>query len=299
MKHAVSISLGSSTRDKTVEIELLGERVRIERRGCDGDERKAQRLFTELDGQVDAFGVGGVELYLRLEEREYPLRSGLNLVKNVHKTPAVDGRGLKHTMENRVMQMAAPRPAAAIRDRRAFMTLAVDRYGMAQSLASAGFEVVFGDLMFGVGLPIPVRGLPALRRLARVLMPIMGLLPISVLYPTGSSQEKITPKFESWYQWGSVVAGDFLYIKRHLPERLPGKIIVTNTTTAADVELLRQRGIAYLITSTPRIEGRSFGTNMMEAALTAVAGKGRVLTTAELEDMIAAAGWQPSVQKIN
>lgn len=197
------------------------------------------------------------------------------------------------------MQMAEPLLETPIRDRRAFMTLAVDRYGMAQSLANAGFEVVFGDLMFGVGLPIPVRGLPALRRLARVLMPIMGLLPISVLYPTGSSQEKITPKFESWYQWGSVVAGDFLYIKRHLPERLPGKIIVTNTTTAADVELLRQRGIAYLITSTPRIEGRSFGTNMMEAALTAVAGKGRVLTTAELEDMIAAAGWQPSVQKIN
>lgn len=299
MKHAVSISLGSSTRDKTVEIELLGEQVRIERRGCDGDEHRAQRLFTELDGKVDAFGVGGVELYLRLEDREYPLRSGLGLVKYVRKTPAVDGRGLKHTLEKRVMQMAEPQLETPIRDRRAFMTLAVDRYGMAQSLASAGFDVVFGDLMFGVGLPIPVRGLAALRRLARVLMPIMGLLPISVLYPTGSSQEKITPKFESWYQWGSVVAGDFLYIKRHLPQRLPGKVIVTNTTTAADVELLRQRGIAYLITSTPRIEGRSFGTNMMEAALTAVAGKGRVLTTAELEEMIAAAGWQPSVQKIN
>ena len=65
------------------------------------------------------------------------------------------------------------------------------------------------------------------------------------------------------------------------------------------MELLRQRGVSYLVTSTPRIEGRSFGTNMMEAALTAVAGKGRVLTTAELEEMIAAAGWQPSVQKLD
>lgn len=299
MKHAVSISLGSSTRDKTVEIELLGERVRIERRGCDGDERKAQRLFTELDGQVDAFGVGGVELYLRLENREYPLRSGLGLIKNVRKTPAVDGRGLKHTLEKRVMQMAEPLLDAPIGDRRAFMTLAVDRYGMAQSLANAGFDVIFGDLMFGVGMPIPVRGLAALRRLARVLMPIMGLLPISVLYPTGEKQNQITPKFEKWYQWGSVVAGDFLYIKRHLPLRLPDKIIVTNTTTAGDVELLRERGVRYLVTSTPRIEGRSFGTNMMEAALTAVAGKNRVLITAELEEMIAAAGWGPSVQRLD
>ncbi|WP_343411832.1 hypothetical protein [Candidatus Amarolinea dominans] len=36
--------------------------------------------------KVDAFGVGGVELYLRLEDREYPLRSGLSLIRNVHKT---------------------------------------------------------------------------------------------------------------------------------------------------------------------------------------------------------------------
>jgi hypothetical protein len=57
------------------------------------------------------------------------------------------------------------------------------------------------------------------------------------------------------------------------------KIIATNTTTAADVELFREAGIKYLVTSTPVLEGRSFGTNMMEAALIAASGKGRALTT--------------------
>ena len=33
MKSAISISIGSSKRDKTVEIELLGEKIRLERRG--------------------------------------------------------------------------------------------------------------------------------------------------------------------------------------------------------------------------------------------------------------------------
>ena len=37
MKRAVSISLGSSKRDKAVEVDLLGERVRIERIGTNGD----------------------------------------------------------------------------------------------------------------------------------------------------------------------------------------------------------------------------------------------------------------------
>ena len=54
-----------------------------------------------MDDQVDAFGVGGVDLYLRLDEREYPLHSALKLVAGL-KSPCVDGRGLKHTLERRV-----------------------------------------------------------------------------------------------------------------------------------------------------------------------------------------------------
>jgi hypothetical protein len=37
MKRAVSVSIGSSKRDKAVEIELMGEEVSIERIGTDGD----------------------------------------------------------------------------------------------------------------------------------------------------------------------------------------------------------------------------------------------------------------------
>ena len=73
MKHAVSISLGSSKRDKTVEVELLGEQVRIERIGTDGDMEKAAQLYKDLDGEVDAFGVGGADLGVLVDERWYPL----------------------------------------------------------------------------------------------------------------------------------------------------------------------------------------------------------------------------------
>jgi hypothetical protein len=59
MKRAVSISIGSSKRDKSVVVQMLGETVCLERIGTDGDLIKAARLFQELDGKVDAFGVGG------------------------------------------------------------------------------------------------------------------------------------------------------------------------------------------------------------------------------------------------
>ena len=56
MKRAVSISIGSSKRDKAVEVNLLGETVQIERIGTDGDMQKAAEKYRELDGVVDAFG---------------------------------------------------------------------------------------------------------------------------------------------------------------------------------------------------------------------------------------------------
>lgn len=96
MKRAVSISIGSSKRDKAVEVELLGEAIRIERIGTDGDMEKAALLYQELDGKVDAFGVGGADLGMLVDQRWYPLYSVQKMVRFIQKTPVIDGAGLKN-----------------------------------------------------------------------------------------------------------------------------------------------------------------------------------------------------------
>lgn len=179
------------------------------------------------------------------------------------------------------------------------MPLAVDRYGMARSLDKAGFDTVFCDLMFALGIPIPIRGLRQLRLAAAILAPVVGLAPISMLYPTGQNQDENVPKYEKWFNYGPVIAGDFLYIRRHMPLDLSGKVIITNTTTQSDVDLLKSRGLSYLVTTTPRLEGRSFGTNVLEAALIAYTGKGRPLTDTELASLIETLNLKPTVQELN
>ena len=99
MKRAVSVSLGSSERDKKVEVELLGERVSVERRGTDGDIAKATALFTELDGQVDALGVGGIDLWVKMDGKTWNISAAHKLIQGVKQTPVVDGSGLKNTLE--------------------------------------------------------------------------------------------------------------------------------------------------------------------------------------------------------
>jgi hypothetical protein len=299
MKKAVSISIGSSKRNKSVTVNLLGEEICIERIGTDGDMEKAAQLFKELDGKVDAFGVGGADLGVLMDEKWYPLYSVQPMIRFIKKTPVVDGAGLKNTVENRLASFIDSKIVDYPFEKKVFITLGVDRWGMSKSFLEAGYDCLFGDLMFGLGIPIPVRTRRALRILAAVLMPIAGRLPFEWIYPTGEKQEKRAPKWEKYYRWGSVIAGDCHYIKRHMPERLDGKIIATNTTTSEDMAIFKQAGVKYVVTSTPVIQGRSFGTNMMEAALIAVSGKGRKLSLDELNSLLDEMGLEPQLQELN
>ncbi len=301
MKHAVSISIGSSKRNKAVEVNLLGEMVRIERIGTDGDMEAAALKYKEMDGTVDAFGVGGADLGVLADGKWYPLFSVQPMVRYVKKTPLVDGGGLKNTLENKAPGFLDAKIGEYIRERgkKVLVTVGVDRWGLSQSFADAGYETIFGDLMFGLDIPIAVHTIKQLKTVAALLMPIAGRLPFEWIYPTGEKQEKRTPKWGKYYAWATVIAGDCHYIKRFMPDDLTGKVIVTNTTTPDDVEAFRKAGVKYLITTTPVLDGRSFGTNMMEAALVAASGKNRPLSFDELNEMLDKLGFEPQLQELN
>jgi hypothetical protein len=98
-----------------------------------------------------------------------------------------------------------------------------------------------------------------------------------------------------YFEESDLLAGDFLFMRKYMPKNLAGKTIVTNTTTEDNIALLKERGAKTVITTTPRFDGRSFGTNMNEAMLTAYAGKGRRLSDDELNELIDTLGIKPTV----
>lgn len=277
MKRVVSVSLGSSGRDHKVQVELLGEQFEIERLGMDGDFNRALAKLQELDGQVDAIGLGGIDVYVYAGNKKYAFKDGLKLMEAVKKTPVVDGSGLKNTLERETVNYLLRETNYLNKDTRVLMVSAVDRFGMAQAFTTAGCDVTFGDLIFAAGIPYPIKTLEELEEMAGKLLPEMTKLPFHMLYPTGKKQEsrdeEKAKKYAQYYRDADVIAGDFHFIKRYLPNNLNGQIIITNTTTAADVEFLRQSGASRLVTTTPVFEGRSFGTNVIEGVLVALLGK--------------------------
>jgi hypothetical protein len=273
MKKVVSVSLGSSQRNNKVTAEFGGEKFCIERIGVDGDKNRAIKLIRELDGTVDAFGLGGTDLYIYAGKKRYTFRESAEIAAAARKTPIVDGSGIKNTLERRVVNFLEAEGVLSFRRRKVLVVCAVDRFGLAEALVAADSDVIFGDLMFGLGLPLPIHSLGVLACLAALVAPVITKLPISMFYPTGVRQTEIKPRFTTYFQAADVIAGDFHFIRRNMPTSLAGKMIITNTVTQEDEYLLKQRGVATLVTTTPEMGGRSFGTNVLESILVVLAGK--------------------------
>ena len=301
MLKIVSVSLGSSKRDKTTQTRLLDEDVSLQRTGTDGDFSRAIELIEELDSQVDAFGLGGIDLYLCAGGKKWPIRDAFRLKRAAKTAPVADGSTLKLLLEPRLIDWLADNfHEAPLKGAQALLVSAVDRWGMAEGLARHCAETIFGDLLYAVGAPIPLRTLKSVSNAANLIAPIMTKLPFKLLYPTGAKQQEHKPKHTEFFIWADWICGDFHYIRRNLPPRLDGKVVLTNTTTAEDQELLAGRGLKYLITTTPVIDGRSFGMNVLEASLLAMMRRNKdVADNATFEVYLNKLDLKPNIIKLN
>lgn len=304
MKKILSISLGSTTRDHTTRVEFLGQECELTRQGTNADFKKYIQLFKENDGKVDAFGVGGAVFYLEANKRRYFFRDLKPVRKAIQISKVGDGNGIKGIVADRAfaaLEEHLNKENKTLKGMKGLKTAAVDGYQMAQAMVDAGIEPTFGDFMFGMGLPLPMHKLSTVNLVGAIILPIITQLPYMWFYPVGAQQEKEpVNKWGKYYEEADVIAGDFLQIQEFLPPDISGKIIITNTTTDKNVELLQKRGLKILVTTTPRLEGRSFGTNVMEATLRALIDKpDDEITEQDFIDIINRIPLKPNLEVLN
>ena len=298
MKQVISISLGSSKRDHSAETNLMGQDFLVKRVGTDGDMEKMISLIRENDGVADAFGLGGMDIYIQSVNRRYIIKDAEKIAAAALKTPIVDGTGLKNTLERLVIQYLQQETDLLEGKKKALIVSAMDRFGMSQALEEAGCEMTYGDLAFILNIPLRLKSLKTLAVIAGLLLPVIRRLPFTMIYPTGKKQEASKPKYPKFFLEADIIAGDFHFIRRYMPEKLPGKIIITNTVTNDDVILLRESGVKTLITTTPEIKGRSFGTNVMEALLVAFKGSKSELADDEYLLLLKELSFKPRIVEL-
>jgi hypothetical protein len=296
-KQVVSVSLGSRAGDFARDVQIAGQQVSLAREGTDGDMDQARRRIQELDGQADAIGLGGIDIYLFVGQERLIIGDGQRLAQAATQTPVVDGSGLKNTLERRVIRELAAQGRITSQTP-ILMVSALDRFGMAEALVDMGCPCVFGDLIFNIGLDFPLTTLAEIEDLAKKYRSRLLTVPFHLLYPTGDAQNAHTAdaRYAKYYDAAEVIAGDAHLILRHLPERIAGKGIVTNTTRPQSLRRFREAGAAWVATTTPDLDGLSGGTNLMEAALVALMEKPvQEITTEDYEAWIARLGWSGAI----
>jgi hypothetical protein len=167
VKRIVSISVGSSARDHTTRHTFLGQECEISRQGTNGDFKKAIQLYQELDGKVDAFGAGGVEFFLQVEDKRYYFRDVKRIRDAVKISKMGDGNGVKGLLEKRAFEYLEKylneKEGRSLKGMPALKTTVVERYSMGKAMVDAGLDVTFGDFMFALGLPLAIRKLSTAR----------------------------------------------------------------------------------------------------------------------------------------
>lgn len=177
---------------------------------------------------------------------------------------------------------------------------ALDRYKLAEGLYEAGCKLLLGDALFALGIPLMIKSLKVFYYLAALLVPFIIKLPFNMLYPNDDKKEENPKKLKKYWKYfgiADIIAGDYKYIQKYMPDSLEGKIIITNTITKEDVEELKRRKLKMLVTTTPEFDGRSFGTNVVEAILVALTGKKlEDMSQKEIEKLIKEIDFKPRIE---
>lgn len=300
MKLVASISLGPSNRNKTAKFMLDGQDICAARTGTDGSIQCFAELMREYDNCATVIGLGGMDRWLFTNRKRFTIWQADKLAHIAYQTPVVDGSGVKDTLERRTIEILTKNRIVDFRNSKVLLVSAVDRFGMAQELDNCAKHIVYGDMMFALGIDRPICSYRELCQVATLCLPILSILPIKWLY--NSSDQTIRPRFGQYYEWADVIAGDWHYIRKYLPTPetgyLDGKIIITNTITPEDKLLLAKRGVATLITSTPEIDGRHFATNVVEGILLALLDKEKA-SHDEYRDLIDQLDLQPAIVSLS
>ncbi len=271
MLSVVSVSLGDPARDHEAVVRVGGERFRIRRIGTGGDAAKAAAVIRAVDGRVHAIGLGGVDLALRLGDRKWVLPLGRQLASQARRTPAVDGAGWKAAVEP-VAAAALPAAGFPLAGRTVLVSSVLDRYWLARAVEAAGCRVLVGDAYFALGLPVVFGSLALFSAAARLLLPLLRLLPLSWLYPLRETPPARRRGRAAVFRGADVVAGDTPLLLRRLPADLGRRDVIASTLTASDVAFLHDRGACRIATLAPPLGGRWFAANVWDAMAVAAFG---------------------------
>lgn len=302
MKKVLVIHLNEG--EEKVVADLLGQQIEVRYVGCGGDPERASALIREHDGKVDAIGLEGLPRHIQLAGNSRAHRIGEELFEAASKTPIVDGSGVRASLESWSLILADRTHPGLFGEKRVLMVPGLNHDGLVRAFSRFTSEIRYADPVVYFNLPdFPGIGVQQLaKQIANPTLEQLKDAPFRRIFPQPGTPG--TPRASKAFEWADILAGDIGAIRRYAPQNLKRKIIVVDWARKEDLDDLRQRGAAVVISLIPLLEGDGGldhrSSAMVEAMLAALRREENLpLNENTYLDMVSALEWQPTIRYLD
>ena len=283
------------------QLSFLGRDVVATIRSCRNDPERARVLIEEHDGRVDAIALVELPLSLQLGNARAAHAGTEALADAAVHTPIVDGSGICAGLERWGVILADRAEPGIFSEKHVLMMPGLNHTGLASSLGEHADGLRYADTIVFLGLPqLPGLGSRAtLEQSAAPLLETLRAAPLDRLYPPAEPREPNGKR--SLSRWADVLAGDVRTMRRFGPDNFHGKTVVVDCACAADVEDLRRRGAAIVVTMMPSLRKDEAlardSAAVVEAVLAALRPSAELALGEDTYlDMIADVDWTPGIE---
>jgi hypothetical protein len=283
MKKVLSVSLGSPRDDFTVEVQLLGRQVELSRVGTDGSWERALELIGRSDRQVAAVGLEGV---WRPHDRR--LQAARALLPSARLADGITSRPILARRVLAALEAHLNKSGGSLETMTSLLPVAARSAALAEALGAFGCPVIAGDLLFALGLDLPLRRALAVRAASRVVGFVRER---NHLQMRGGAS-----RWQRLVQQVQLVAWDGMQNLAALYPSFRDKIVVLETAAASQETELLDCGVRVLALAAPRIGGRTVSPAAVEALLLSVIEKPEAeIEASDMESAVARAPLRPQL----
>jgi len=150
-------------------------------------------------------------IHLQVADRRYYFREPKNFRNAIKNSKVGDDSRVKGLLDKRAFMALEKylneKEGKSPKEMSVLQTTVTELYGMGKVMVETRLDVTFGDFMFALGSPFPLKTLGQARLLAAVLLPAVSLMPYACLYPLSSGQDKPPqPKWTKYYKRSQLIA---------------------------------------------------------------------------------------------
>ena len=227
-----------------------------------------RRHIDDLLKDYDAVALEGLSYDIRLGKETYRHEHVYRKLQLERYGDRIsDGSGLRSTLERYLIKEAADKLRPFISGKKILFFSGLNRYGAAEVLSNYTHRMLFGDMLYGFRLGIPIYYFDNFITHARNLAKAMTKTPANWFWPSTKRTKPITSRFHRYFRRADVIVGGISYFKRYMPKSLKDKVVFTTIHGDEDIDLFAQRGVRFLVSLTPVVDDKYVPLPVLEAGL--------------------------------